>query len=99
MYHVSLGLKNVTGNCMLAICVVLPRRRRHDDRHRIFVRFGHSFLNFFRLLSSHHIHPAIAIVLSISAPQLQSGNTNMSFSSRRRNYLLTPHRRDGLIEW
>lgn len=23
----------------------------------------------------------------------------MSFSSRRRNYLLTPHRRDGLIEW
>lgn len=22
----------------------------------------------------------------------------MSFSSRRRNYLLTPHRRDGLIE-
>ena len=23
----------------------------------------------------------------------------MSFSSRRRNYLLTPHRRDGLVEW
>ncbi|GMI02876.1 hypothetical protein TrVE_jg4770 [Triparma verrucosa] len=23
----------------------------------------------------------------------------MSFSSRRRNYMLTPHRRDGLIEW
>lgn len=23
----------------------------------------------------------------------------MSFSSRRRNYLLSPHRRDGLIEW
>lgn len=23
----------------------------------------------------------------------------MSFSSRRRNYLLAPHRRDGLIEW
>ena len=26
-------------------------------------------------------------------------NHRMSFSSRRRNYLLTPHRRDGLIEW
>ena len=23
----------------------------------------------------------------------------MSFSSRRRNYMLQPHRRDGLIEW
>ena len=23
----------------------------------------------------------------------------MSFSSRRRNYLLMPHRRDALIEW
>jgi hypothetical protein len=28
-----------------------------------------------------------------------AGHNRMSFSSRRRNYLLTPHRRDGLIEW
>eukprot|EP01083_Nonionella_stella_P241924 844325_1 len=24
---------------------------------------------------------------------------SMAFSSRRRNYLLTPHRKDGLVEW
>ena len=31
--------------------------------------------------------------------ELTRPNKGMSFSSRRRNYLLTPHRRDGLIEW
>ena len=30
---------------------------------------------------------------------LKNPSLEMSFSSRRRNYLLTPHRRDGLIEW
>ena len=38
---------------------------------------------------------------SATVPESNSciGSQRMSFSSRRRNYLLIPHRRDGLIEW
>ena len=38
-------------------------------------------------------------VRSVRNAQERVKKEGMSFSSRRRNYLLTPHRRDGLIEW
>ena len=39
----------------------------------------------------------VDVVIAVLDPR-SATLPSMSFSSRRRNYLLTPHRRDGLIE-
>jgi len=46
-----------------------------------------------------HEHLSAKTVTARIVTQRSSCDLFMSFSSCRRNYLLTPHHRDGLIEW
>jgi IMP and pyridine-specific 5'-nucleotidase len=57
-------------------------------------------------LRSKNLHPYLLSISCLDPAKyfcffvlLSSLICAMSFSSRRRNYMLVPHRRDGLIEW
>jgi hypothetical protein len=57
-----------------------------------------TLMTFYNDQKIHAVRFKISSCFIITLPQVQHFRI-MSFSSRRRNYLLTPHRRDGLIEW
>jgi hypothetical protein len=73
--------------------------RNYNTKHHHSSDWRFLLLHFclFKDRSFHTLDANICSVYQI--PPTNSHRTIMSFSSRRRNYLLTPHRRDGLVEW